>query len=223
MAATRRERGVCIRLRTLFETRCKRGGCAGRRIFLDRNQWIGFATGLVGDCSHHRKLHQLAVRASLHPAQPCLSPLARGRYSCSAGLLDFSRRTDFYIALVRDWAGGFRLDVGGKADRKNGGTSVTFLAFLFILISLVTFVAAQLILKKAMDFSATHGMRISYFLSRVAVGVALMTVSFFLTLGLLQRFDLSYLYPFQGLSVIFITILAAVVLKEKLSARLAIG
>jgi hypothetical protein len=26
-----------------------------------------------------------------------------------------------------------------------------------------------------------------------------MTISFFLTLGLLQRFDLSYLYPFQGL------------------------
>ncbi len=32
-----------------------------------------------------------------------------------------------------------------------------------------------------------------------------MTISFFLTLGLLQRFDLSYLYPFQGLSVILIT------------------
>jgi len=55
------------------------------------------------------------------------------------------------------------------------------------------------------------------------IGVVLMTISFFLTLGLLQRFDLSYLYPFQGLSVIFITMLAAVVLKEKLSARLAIG
>ena len=41
-------------------------------------------------------------------------------------------------------------------------------------------------------------------------------------LGLLQRFDLSYLYPFQGLSVIFITILAAVVLKET-SARLTVG
>ena len=100
---------------------------------------------------------------------------------------------------------------------------MTFLAFLFILISLVTFVAAQLILKKAMELSATHGMRNSYFLSRVAIGVVLMTVSFFLTLGLLQRFDLSYLYPFQGLSVIFITILAAVLLKEKLSVRLAIG
>jgi uncharacterized membrane protein len=100
---------------------------------------------------------------------------------------------------------------------------VSFLAFFLIVVSLVTFVAAQLILKKAMEFSATSGMRNSYFVSRVAIGVALMTVSFFLTLGLLQRFDLSYLYPFQGLSVIFITILAAVVLKEKLSARLAIG
>jgi uncharacterized membrane protein len=100
---------------------------------------------------------------------------------------------------------------------------VSFLAFFFIVVSLVTFVTAQLILKRAMEFSATNGMRNSYFVSRVAIGVALMTVSFFLTLGLLQRFDLSYLYPFQGLSVIFITILAAGVLKERLSARIAIG
>ena len=100
---------------------------------------------------------------------------------------------------------------------------MTLLAFLLILISLITFVAAQLILKRAMEFSARHGMRNSYFTSRVAIGVVLMTISFFLTLGLLQRFDLSYLYPFQGFSVIFITILAAVVLKEKISARLTIG
>ena len=100
---------------------------------------------------------------------------------------------------------------------------MSFPAFALIVISLVTFVAAQLLLKRAMEFSVRNGMRNSYFLSRVAIGVALMTVSFFLTLGLLQRFDLSYLYPFQGLSVIFITILAAVLLKEKLSLRLTIG
>jgi len=100
---------------------------------------------------------------------------------------------------------------------------MTFLAFVFILISLVTFVAAQLILKRAMEFSTTHSMRSSYFISRVAVGVVLMTISFFFFFFLLQRFDLSYLYPFQGLSVIFITILAAVVLKERLSVRLTIG
>jgi len=100
---------------------------------------------------------------------------------------------------------------------------VSLLAFFFIVVSLLTFVAAQLILKRAMEFSATNGMRNSHFTLLVAVGVALMTISFFLTLGLLQRFDLSYLYPFQGLSVIFITMLAAVLLKEKLSVRLTIG
>jgi len=50
-----------------------------------------------------------------------------------------------------------------------------------------------------------------------------MAISFFLTLGLLQHFDLSYLYPFQGLSIIMITLLAAIVLKEKLTLQLAIG
>jgi uncharacterized membrane protein len=100
---------------------------------------------------------------------------------------------------------------------------VNFLAFLLIVVSLVTFVSAQLILKRAMAFSAANSMRNAYFVLRVLTGVLLMTISFFLTLGLLQRFDLSYLYPFQGLSVIFISVLAAVVLKEKLSARLAIG
>ena len=100
---------------------------------------------------------------------------------------------------------------------------MSFLAFFFIVVSLITFVAAQLILKRAMEFSGTNGMRNAYFISRVVIGIILMTISFFLTLGLLQRFDLSYLYPFQGLSVIFITTLAAVVLKEKLSARLTIG
>ena len=50
-----------------------------------------------------------------------------------------------------------------------------------------------------------------------------MTISFFLTLGLLQRFDLSYLYPFQGLSVIIITFAAAIVLREKLTPQLVVG
>ena len=100
---------------------------------------------------------------------------------------------------------------------------MSFLAFLFVVVSLLTFVAAQLILKRAMEFSTTNRMSNSYFVSRVMIGVVFMTISFFLTLGLLQRFELSYLYPFQGLSVIFIIFLAAVVLREKLSARLTIG
>jgi uncharacterized membrane protein len=101
---------------------------------------------------------------------------------------------------------------------------VTFLSLFFILVSLLSFVAAQLILKRAMQLTTTGGgFRNPRFILRMAAGIALMTISFFLTLGLLQRFDLSYLYPFQGLSVIIITIMAAVVLKEKLTAQLTIG
>jgi uncharacterized membrane protein len=100
---------------------------------------------------------------------------------------------------------------------------VSFLAFFFIVVSLLSFVAAQLILKRAMGATTTTGFRNPQFVSKVTGGILLMTISFFLTLGLLQRFDLSYLYPFQGLSVIFITLLAAVALKEKLNTRLAIG
>ena len=74
-----------------------------------------------------------------------------------------------------------------------------------------------------MQFSRKSGFRNSRFISLVIVGVFLMTISFFLTLGLLQRFDLSYLYPFQGLSVIMITVMAAVMLKEKLNLQLTIG
>jgi len=100
---------------------------------------------------------------------------------------------------------------------------VTFLAFFLIVVSLLSFVVAQLVLKRAMEISRGTSLRNPQIIWLATVGVVLMTISFFITLGLLQRFDLSYLYPFQGLSVIFITLTAAVVLKEKLSLRLIVG
>ncbi|MEN3369469.1 MAG: hypothetical protein V7609_1612 [Verrucomicrobiota bacterium] len=98
---------------------------------------------------------------------------------------------------------------------------MTLLPFLFILISLVTFVAGQLFLKHAMESQVR--LTRPRFVGNLAAGVAAMTISFFLTLGLLQRFDLSYLYPFQGLSVIIISLAAAIVLREKLTLQLLIG
>jgi uncharacterized membrane protein len=99
---------------------------------------------------------------------------------------------------------------------------VSFLAFFFIVVSLLSFVVAQIVVKRAMEFSAS-GFRNSRFISLMIIGIFLLTISFFLTLGLLQRFDLSYLYPFQGLSVIMITVMAGVMLKEKLTLQLTIG
>jgi uncharacterized membrane protein len=100
---------------------------------------------------------------------------------------------------------------------------VNLFSFTLILIALVSFVAGQLLLKRAMESTGQNGFRNTRFISLLSAGILLMTISFFITLGLLQHFDLSYLYPFQGLSVIIISVMAAVVLKEKLTLRLTIG
>jgi drug/metabolite transporter (DMT)-like permease len=100
---------------------------------------------------------------------------------------------------------------------------VTPLAFALILLALVTFVAGQIFLKHAMKSTGQTSFEKSSVAIRLGLGILLMAISFFLTLGLLQRFDLSYLYPFQGLSVIIISLIAASVLKETLTWRLMIG
>ncbi len=100
---------------------------------------------------------------------------------------------------------------------------MTWLSFILILIALITFVAGQLLLKQGMELTTDIHLRARRFVPLITGGIVLMTISFFLTLGLLQRFDLSYLYPFQGLSVIIIVIGAAITLREKLTLQLAIG
>jgi uncharacterized membrane protein len=100
---------------------------------------------------------------------------------------------------------------------------MTSLSLVLILLALVTFVGGQLILKRAMESTVALGLRQTRFISLLGCGIFLMTISFFLTLGLLQRFDLSYLYPFQGLSVIIISLMAALLFKEKLTPQLTIG
>ncbi len=100
---------------------------------------------------------------------------------------------------------------------------MTFFSLSLILIALITFVAGQLFLKRAMESASRSSFRDSRFIWLLSAGICSMAISFFLTLGLLQHFDLSYLYPFQGLSIIIISLLAAILLKEKLTLQLTIG
>ncbi len=100
---------------------------------------------------------------------------------------------------------------------------MTAVALTFILVWLATFVAGQLLFKRAMDISSKVGFRNRRTISTLSIGILVMTLSFCLNLGLLQRFDLSYLYPFQGSSIIIIAVLAATILKERLTPRLIVG
>ena len=90
-----------------------------------------------------------------------------------------------------------------------------------VLCAMIAFVCGQLLFKHAMQTS--HRGFDRNFLKFLIPGISCMTVSFFLTMGLLQRFDLSWVYPFQGLSVIVVSLLGGLVLKEKLSFQLLAG
>jgi uncharacterized membrane protein len=101
---------------------------------------------------------------------------------------------------------------------------VTAVALVIVLVALVAHTAGQIFLKHAMSSShAEAGFRSRAVAVPFAIGIALMTTQFFLVLGLLQRYDLSFIYPFQGLGVIIVTFMAGITLREKLTVPLIIG
>src|SRR6266436_6711642 len=112
--------------------------------------------------------------------------------------------------MVRHCVGDYWTGDCRETSRPTRGAPVTLLPFVLILIWLGTFVAGQLLFKRAMESSRATGFRNRRTITALSIGILVMTISFCLNLGLLQRFDLSYLYPFQGSSVIIITFLAAV-------------
>ena len=101
---------------------------------------------------------------------------------------------------------------------------MTAVALVIVFVALVSAVAGQILLKKAMSSSHSElGFRTPRVVVPFAIGIGLMTMQFFLVLGLLQRYDLSFIYPFQGLGVIIITFAAAITLREKLNLQLVLG
>ena len=95
--------------------------------------------------------------------------------------------------------------------------------FVLLLLSVVGFAVGQLMLKSAMSPADPAHTSRRMFVARFASGIAAMALSFFVSLGLLQRFDLSYVYPFQGLNVLIIALGSAVFLREKLTLRLGVA
>lgn len=101
---------------------------------------------------------------------------------------------------------------------------MTAIALVIVLVALIAHTAGQIFLKKAMGSShGPAGFRTRACIIPFAIGIGLMTTQFFLNLGLLQRYDLSFIYPFQGLGVIIITFTAGITLREKLTPQLTVG
>ncbi len=89
--------------------------------------------------------------------------------------------------------------------------------FVLVLISETCSGLGQIFFKLAMSGASNRkGLNL-------AAGVAVMTVGFFLWIGLMSKFDLSYLYPFDGLNRIALMLAGSVILKEKMTKSLWVG
>ncbi len=100
---------------------------------------------------------------------------------------------------------------------------MTPFAALLIFVTVSCFVAGQILLKHAMDITARPAYSRMHATLIFAAAITVFAANFFINIGLLQRFDLSYFFPFQGMSVILIAFVGAYVLRERLTLRLTIG
>ena len=94
---------------------------------------------------------------------------------------------------------------------------------MLILVSQVALVAGQIFLKHGMNKTNEVRKPRAAIAGNLAAGIVLLTVWFFLWLGLFQKLAISYVYPFEGLSPLLLVIGACLILKERLTVRAWMG
>ena len=98
---------------------------------------------------------------------------------------------------------------------------MTAIAITLCVVCQLFLVAGQLLLKHAMNPKTNVGWR--RMAVRLAPGVACMTVWFFLWLGLLEKLELSHIFPFEGLNPALMVVGAWVFFRERMPARAWVG
>ena len=101
---------------------------------------------------------------------------------------------------------------------------MTLVAIAICVVCQLLIVGGQILLKHAVtDPTAQSASATSVRIRNFTLAIACMTFWFFLWLGLMRRWDLSKLYPFEGLNPAMIAIAAWLVLKEHLPAKAWVG
>jgi uncharacterized membrane protein len=98
---------------------------------------------------------------------------------------------------------------------------VTAIAIVLCIVCQLFLVVGQLLLKRAMNPAAKGGWRAMAV--RLIPGIGCMTVWFFLWLGLLERLELSRIFPFEGLNPALMVIGASIFLRERMTVNAWIG
>ena len=95
--------------------------------------------------------------------------------------------------------------------------------FLLCIASQLCLVTGQLLLKHAMTQTNLTPIPWRKVVPLFSLGISILTGWFFLWGGLLQRKDLSFVYPFEGMGPALMLIGAWIFLKEKLTLQSCIG
>jgi len=100
---------------------------------------------------------------------------------------------------------------------------MTLVALILVILTVICLVVGQLIIKHAMSMTHQKPLPWRQFLPKLTLGVTIMTMWFLLWIFLLQSYELSYLFPFDSLSTVLLSLGAMIFLKEKLTLRLWVG
>jgi uncharacterized membrane protein len=95
------------------------------------------------------------------------------------------------------------------------------LAIILCIVCQLFLIVGQLFLKRAMMPAVATNRKITTI--RLIPGIACMTAWFFLWLGLLEKWELSHIFPFEGLNPALMVLGAWLFLKECLSPHAWIG
>jgi uncharacterized membrane protein len=190
---------------------------------MDRGDVAAIDLDLVRDRARRSEFSLLDPNIETDSTLDRFSALERRSRSRSVELLDIFERTHLAPSLVRDCDCHCRIGSRCETGREIRGKAVNLTPIFVFTIEIIATVAGQLLLKHAMEGSNTLGFSNPRVLSLFVGGVLSLTISFFLTIGLLQHFDLSFFYPIQGSTVVIITVAAVFILRERVSLQLFIG
>lgn len=90
---------------------------------------------------------------------------------------------------------------------------------LLLMMSQVALVAGQVFLKHGMNLTHRAPKPRGRIAAHLTAGIGMLTIWFLLWMGLLQKLQISYLFPFEGLSPLLLVVAAWGVLGEKMSWR----
>jgi len=90
---------------------------------------------------------------------------------------------------------------------------------LMCLVAQLCMVTGQLLTKHAMNATNLSPVPWGKVTGRLGLGVAILAGWFFIWAWLLQKKDLSYIFPFEGISPVLIVLGASIFLKEKPTAK----